>query len=34
VQRVTAAELLEVGRKYVKPEKLAKVRAGDLGKVK
>jgi zinc protease len=34
VQRVTAAELLEVGRKYLKPEKLAKVRAGDLSKVK
>ncbi|HET8938413.1 MAG TPA: pitrilysin family protein [Polyangiales bacterium] len=34
VQRVTAAELLAVGRKYVNPEKLAKVRAGDLDKVK
>jgi zinc protease len=34
VQRVTANELLEIGRKYVKPEKLAKVRAGDLSKVK
>jgi zinc protease len=34
VQRVTAAELLEVGRKYLKPEMLAKVRAGDLDKVK
>jgi predicted Zn-dependent peptidase len=34
VQRVTAAELLEVGRKYLKLERLAKVRAGDLSKVK
>lgn len=34
VQRVTAAELLEVGRKYVKLDKLAKVRAGDLSKIK
>jgi len=34
VQRVTAAELLEVGRKYLKLEKLAKVRAGDLNKAK
>jgi zinc protease len=34
VQRVTAAQLLEVGRKYVSPEKLAKMRAGDLSKVK
>jgi zinc protease len=34
VQRVTAAELLEVGRKYLKPEKLAKLRAGDLNKQK
>jgi zinc protease len=32
VQRLTAAELLAVGKKYVKPEKLAKVKAGDFSK--
>ena len=32
IQSLTAADLLSVARKYLKPEKLARVRAGDLAK--
>jgi zinc protease len=34
VQKLTTAELLEAGRKYLKPEKLTKMRAGDFSKTK
>ena len=32
IQSLSAADLLSVARKYLKPEKLARVRAGDLAK--